>query len=219
MTASSFHDNTRGEMLPHTFIEAFSLHKIQQSLAVAIDGYGCGHTKMRAMAKNPPLPVSHHRRYRKQCKNRQPNGSRWHSKASSLVNRIAGPVGIQRFVKWTDLDTIPVLSFWVNQCFILMSAERAADSCPFRDDMALHFQNANKAGANMLEFTMKSLSTMVYKNPSVQVPGLVPYLGTSLELSWKILAGICTGIVLAQFLISIFIYISYVEHSEKDTAG
>lgn len=85
--------------------------------------------------------------------------------------------------------------------------------------MELHFQNADKAGANMVEFAIRSLSTMAYRNPSVQVPGLVPYLGTSLELNWKFLAGLCIGIVLAQFSLSIFIYLSYVEHSGRDTAA
>lgn len=83
----------------------------------------------------------------------------------------------------------------------------------FRDDMELHFQNASKAGANMVEFAIRSLSTMALRNPSVQVPGLVPYLGTSLELNWKILAGLFSGIVVAQLLLSIFTYLSYVEHS------
>ncbi len=32
----------------------------------------------------------------------------------------------------------------------------------FRDDMELHFHNAIKVGANMVEFAIRSLSTMVY---------------------------------------------------------
>lgn len=89
----------------------------------------------------------------------------------------------------------------------------------FRDDMELHFHNASKAGANMVDFAIRSLSTMAYKNPSIQVPGLVPYLGTSLDLNWKIFLGLSSGIVVAQCLLSILIYLFYVEHSEKDKAG
>lgn len=85
--------------------------------------------------------------------------------------------------------------------------------------MELHFHNATRAGANMAEFAIRSLSTMAYKNPSVQVPGLVPYLGSSLDLNWKFFLGLYSGIVVAQFLLSIFIYRSYVEHSETDKAG
>ena len=89
----------------------------------------------------------------------------------------------------------------------------------FRDDMELHFQNASKAGANMVEFAIRSLSTMAFRNPPVQVPGLVPYLGTSLDLNWKIFISLGSCIVFAQVLLSIFIYLSYVEHSKRDTAG
>lgn len=90
---------------------------------------------------------------------------------------------------------------------------------PFRDDMELHFLNATKAGANMVEFAIRSLSAMAYKNPLVQVPGLVPHLGTSLDVDWKYFLGLCGGIVVAQCLLSIFIYRSYVEHSETDKSG
>lgn len=90
---------------------------------------------------------------------------------------------------------------------------------PFRDDMELHFHNATKAGANMAEFAIRSLSTMAYKNPLVQVPGLVPHLGSSLDVNRKYFFGLCCGIAVAQYLLSSFIWFSYVEHSEKDKAG
>lgn len=90
---------------------------------------------------------------------------------------------------------------------------------PFRDDMELHFHNATKAGANMAEFAIRSLSTMAYKNPLVQIPGLVPHLGSSLDVHWKHFLSLCCGIVVAQFLLSGFIWFSYVEHSETDKAG
>ena len=104
-----------------------------------------------------------------------------------------------------------------NQGFIISESERLTHA--LRDDMELHFQNASKAGANMVEFAIRSLSTMAFRNPSVQVPGLVPYLGTSLDLNWKFFMSLCSCIVFGQILLSVFTYLSYVEHSKRDTAG
>lgn len=85
--------------------------------------------------------------------------------------------------------------------------------------MELHHHNAAKAGENMVLFAIRSLSTLAYRNPSVQVPSLVPYLGSRLDMKWNFLLGLCSGIVVVQFLLSIFIYLSYVEHSKTDEAG
>ena len=82
--------------------------------------------------------------------------------------------------------------------------------------MELHFQNATKAGANMVEFAIRSLSTMAFRNPSIQVPGLVPYLGTSIEVYWKYVRILCGCIVIVQLALSIFVYFYYVEPSERD---
>ncbi|MCJ1347239.1 hypothetical protein MMC31_005461 [Peltigera leucophlebia] len=82
---------------------------------------------------------------------------------------------------------------------------------PYGDDMELHSQNDSKAGANMVEFAIRSLSTMAFRNPSVQVPGLVPHLGTSLQVYWKYVGALCGSIVFVQFVLSVFVYWSYVE--------
>lgn len=65
-----------------------------------------------------------------------------------------------------------------------------ADSCLpsffyFRNKWELHSQNATKAGANIAESPIRSLSTITFRNPSIQVDGLVPYLDTSLEVYWN----------------------------------
>lgn len=86
----------------------------------------------------------------------------------------------------------------------------------YRDDMELHFQNATKAGANMVEFAIRSLSTMAFRNPSIQVPGLVPCLGTSIEVYWKWVGILCGCIVIVQLALSICVYFYYVEPSERD---
>lgn len=63
----------------------------------------------------------------------------------------------------------------------------------------------------MAEFAVRSLSTMAYKNPQTQVPGLVPYLGTSLSILWEYLILLCACIVAVQVALSIAVYVFYVE--------
>lgn len=89
----------------------------------------------------------------------------------------------------------------------------------FRDDAELHFQNDSKAGDNMVEFAIRSLSTMAFRNPSVQVPGLVPCLGSSLEVNWKFVCGLCGSIAIVQLMISASVYYCYVKPSERDIQG
>lgn len=93
--------------------------------------------------------------------------------------------------------------------FIMSERERLTRAC--RDDMELRSQNDSKAGANMVEFAIRSLSTMAFRNPSVQVPGLVPHLGTSLQVYWKYVGALCGSIVFVQFVLSVFVYWRYVE--------
>lgn len=86
----------------------------------------------------------------------------------------------------------------------------------YRNEWELPFQNATKAGANMAEFAIRSLSTMANRNPSIQVRGLVPYLGTSLEVYWKYAIPLCACIIAVQLALSIFVYAFYVEPPERD---
>lgn len=64
--------------------------------------------------------------------------------------------------------------------FIMSKSKRLTYA--FKDDMELYFQNASKASANMVEFAIRSIFTMEFRNPSVQVPSMVTYLGTSFDV-------------------------------------
>lgn len=68
----------------------------------------------------------------------------------------------------------------------------------------------------MVEFAIRSLSTLAYQNPSIQVSGLVPYLGTYIDVCWNCVIPICAGIVAVQLALSILIYFFYVEPLGKD---
>lgn len=63
----------------------------------------------------------------------------------------------------------------------------------------------------MAEFAIRSLSTMAYRNPQIQVSGLVPYLGTSLNILWEYVIPLCVCIVAVQVALSIVVYVFYVE--------
>lgn len=76
-----------------------------------------------------------------------------------------------------------------------------------RNEFELHSQDAQTAGANMAEFAIRSLATMAYRNPPIQVPGLVPYLGTSLNVNWEYVVPLCVFIIAVQLALSIAIYV------------
>lgn len=86
-----------------------------------------------------------------------------------------------------------------------------------RNELELHHLDATKAGANMAEFAIRSLSTMADKNPPRQAPGLVPHLGTGLEVFWKYALVLCSCIVVVQLALSISVYVMDVEPIERDT--
>lgn len=61
---------------------------------------------------------------------------------------------------------------------------------------------------------------MAFRNPSVQFRGLVPHLGTRLEVYWKYAIPLCVCIIVVQLALSIFVYLFYVETpQERDIEG
>lgn len=85
-----------------------------------------------------------------------------------------------------------------------------------RNEFELHFQDDKKAGANMAEFAIRSLSTMAYRNPQIQISGLVPYLGTSLNILWRYVIPLCVCIVAAQVALSIAVYVFDVDPNHRE---
>lgn len=98
--------------------------------------------------------------------------------------------------------------------FVVFESERLI--LAFRNRWELHYHNATVAGANMAEFAIRSLSTLAFRNPSIQVPGLVPYLGTSLAVYWTYAFILCAGIVAVQILLSFLVYKFDDGPSERD---
>ncbi|KAL9630936.1 MAG: hypothetical protein Q9164_006165 [Protoblastenia rupestris] len=54
----------------------------------------------------------------------------------------------------------------------------------------VHFQNNKRIGANIASFAMGSLASMVEKNPKILLPGMVPYLGSRLQVNTPALTAI-----------------------------
>lgn len=75
--------------------------------------------------------------------------------------------------------------------------------------------NATAVGDLMVEFAIRSLSTMAFRNPSIQIQGLAPYLGTSLEVYWSYTLALCACIVAVQLALSGLVYIYYVKPPES----
>ena len=92
-----------------------------------------------------------------------------------------------------------------------MRESEKAKSCAFRNYWELHYHDATWAGKNMAEFAIRSISTLAFRNPPLQVPGLVPYLGTSLKVYWKYALALCGWIVAVQLGLSISVYVWDVE--------
>lgn len=82
----------------------------------------------------------------------------------------------------------------------------------FKDKWDLHSLNgtvsdAMRASAKIAEFAISSISTMACKNPSIQVAGLVPYLGTCLEVNWNYAIPICAIIVVVQLILYSYLFL------------
>lgn len=59
----------------------------------------------------------------------------------------------------------------------------------------------------MAEFAIRSLATMAHRNPPIRVPGLVPYLGTNLNVNWEYIVPLCVSIIAVQLALSIAVYV------------
>lgn len=55
----------------------------------------------------------------------------------------------------------------------------------FSHPWEVHHQNQSRVGANVAEHTIVSLMQMVNRNPTIQIPGMVPHLGSKLSVRWK----------------------------------
>ena len=85
--------------------------------------------------------------------------------------------------------------------------ERGTDCHLYRLHWESHFKEADQVGADMAEFAIASISTMASRNPQIQVEGLVPYLGSHLEVKYYYLIPLLAGIIgahLMLFLLNIY---------------
>lgn len=65
----------------------------------------------------------------------------------------------------------------------------------------IHNHRTDEVGANMAAFALGSLASMATRNPTIQVPGLVPILGFNLSIHWNYVLALCLCIVAAHFII------------------
>ncbi|KAL9631718.1 MAG: hypothetical protein Q9204_004109 [Flavoplaca sp. TL-2023a] len=78
---------------------------------------------------------------------------------------------------------------------------------PYGTRWEIHGQNAKHVRENMARFAIGSIARMAATNAPIQVEGLVPHLGSHLEIRWGHVAGLFGGIIathLVLFLSAIF---------------
>ncbi|MCJ1299367.1 hypothetical protein MMC08_002159 [Hypocenomyce scalaris] len=67
-----------------------------------------------------------------------------------------------------------------------------------------HFRQADQVGSDVAAFAIGSLSTMATTNFQIQVPGLVPYLGSSVAVHWDYILPLLAGIATVHAALSGF---------------
>lgn len=77
---------------------------------------------------------------------------------------------------------------WVGSISIIMSACMWAPLTSWENishPWEIHNQNQSRVGANVAEHAIVSLAQLVNRNPTMEIPGMVPYLGSKLSVRWK----------------------------------
>ena len=65
----------------------------------------------------------------------------------------------------------------------------------------VHGQNASRVGANMARFAIVSIAEMAAANSRIQVRGLVPRLGSHLEIHWEYAVTLFVGVIITHLVL------------------
>ncbi|KAL8759048.1 MAG: hypothetical protein Q9184_003737 [Pyrenodesmia sp. 2 TL-2023] len=74
---------------------------------------------------------------------------------------------------------------------------------PFGTAWETHFKTPRHVGANMAKFAISSIAEMAAANSRIQVQGLVPYVGSHLEIYWVYLVTLFMGIITTHLVLSL----------------
>ncbi|KAI4257248.1 MAG: hypothetical protein L6R42_005788, partial [Xanthoria sp. 1 TBL-2021] len=72
---------------------------------------------------------------------------------------------------------------------------------PYKTPWEIHYHNARDIGANVARLAIGSIAQMAATNQRIQVPGLVPYLGSHLEIRWNHVAALFAGIIVTHLVL------------------
>ncbi|KAI9889431.1 MAG: hypothetical protein M1814_005294 [Vezdaea aestivalis] len=78
----------------------------------------------------------------------------------------------------------------------------------FGSKYEVHFQNKSKVGANMAEFAIGSIAEMARRNPRITVNGIVPRMGTSVQIYWRYAIPLLVFIAAFQAVLFISVWIA-----------
>ena len=83
----------------------------------------------------------------------------------------------------------------------------------------IHYANPDLVGANMAEFAMKSLVTMINNNPTIRTNGSLPHLGSRLSINWRFAGALSVWILAIQFAIfAVVVHTAQVVVVKDDTS-
>ncbi|KAL9000503.1 MAG: hypothetical protein Q9169_000796 [Polycauliona sp. 2 TL-2023] len=69
---------------------------------------------------------------------------------------------------------------------------------PYGTPWEIHSDDPKEVGANMARFAIGSIAEMASANSQIQVPGLVPHLGSHLEIHWAYVISLFAGIIITH---------------------
>lgn len=86
---------------------------------------------------------------------------------------------------------------------------------PLRSPWEVHYKTKEMVGANMAEFALGSLSTMVSQNPAILIGGTIPFLSSRLLVSWGSLDTLLACVMVEHFAVSVVTY--WAEPTDSET--
>ncbi|KAI4219046.1 MAG: hypothetical protein L6R36_008593, partial [Xanthoria steineri] len=80
----------------------------------------------------------------------------------------------------------------------------------------IHNHDARHVGANMAQFAIGSIAEMAAENRRNQVQGLVPHLGSHLEIRWGYVAALFAGIIVTHLVLYLSVILAIRKVAIKD---
>ena len=119
------------------------------------------------------------------------------------------------------MDTVAVVRIWVSEAqpsLFAISFLLLINSSLLRHFWDIEESTSNSdVGAKIAEHAIVSLSEMLANNPTIQRPGSVPYLGSTLKLNWGYFVALMVVILAFDSLTSILGLVAICNNPESQS--